>query len=370
MATLTVTTSYAGYFLSNDAVYEDAQAAGASDNIGDTYTLIVGQSYSVSEYNIYRVALFFDLSSLPASANISAATLKLYATSDASDRDFFIYIMPHTCSNPIIPDDFDLVPVSGTNFGFSHTVSWTELAWHEITLNATGIASINAQLRSNVRLGLISDSDYMLTAPIGDEKMSIAGWTNTGYEPELEITYYEEWATGEYPNVPDFPDPGRIDLATYSIIRQYLTGYAAETARLEDGDDNIDLEADKAISWTGGEAIGWDADESEVTASSLEVTTAITLNGDFATQDLAIVTALNCVDSDITGNALLVDSAYNSIKAKVTDNEMIWAETVGSAPTPGSTEADIYMDDDSGDLRIRRTNIITKTDILADYSAM
>jgi len=187
----------------------------------------------------------------------------------------------------------------------------------------------------------------------------------------LELTY-SDWPNEIYPAVPSFPVTGKIDLETYSTIKNYLEGLDYDLSLVADGDGNLDLTVANYIWWTGtSEQVAYDNATSHVTLTTLEATSGLTLDCDLVTADPSITTTATAVNSTVANDVAISNTGYASIKAKVTDNELVYDAV--SAPAPADDEADIYMDSTSGDLTIKTRDdgqAGVKTDILGDFSAM
>lgn len=86
-----------GYVGGKSATYSTARGTATEEG---TTSVFVGQAeeVSVSNYAVYRGYLKFDLSSLPAGANISAATLSLAVQTDNSAADFNVNIVKYDWS--------------------------------------------------------------------------------------------------------------------------------------------------------------------------------------------------------------------------------------------------------------------------------
>lgn len=338
-------------------------------------TLIVGQkSYSGGRFGVYRGVLRFSLGNVPGTMTISGATLDLYGSADYSTTDFNVAIVKTYPVGVPIYDDFDRF--EGTDFGNLGSGSCSTGAWNTITFNADGLAYLNSKLgTSEILLGIRSSRDIASTTPTGDEYFNFTGF-NSAYVPYLTLTYSEVSVETGYPNVPSFPSLGVINLDTYSIISDCLTGIDADLEETADGDGNIMLGegnpvGDNEIVWAlTSEKISFDAANTRVEVTSLASSSGITLSGDLEMDDLTINTAISAANCEVGGNAAISDAAYASIKSTVTDNDLWWSETSG-----GNAEinhGEIYMENASGDLNIiiRQDTYTQKVGCLADFSAM
>lgn len=140
-------------------------------------------------YDIYRGALHFDTSNLPENAEIDSATLYMYGKTDESDTNFDITVVSgNMLHSPLVAADYYYLGQEETSCGTISTSSFSTSAYFSIPLNATGEGEI---IREGVTiLGLRSSLDISMTAPSGDEYVSI--WsTEAEYSkrPKLTILY-------------------------------------------------------------------------------------------------------------------------------------------------------------------------------------
>ena len=162
--TLIADAEYASFYEGEDAVYVNAHnQAAAVGTIGPN--VITGQLVNGIPTNfIYRSGLFFDTSTIPAGAIISAATLSLYATAEIPAQNFDLTIVDGAdLSNPRVDTDYgDLLDdiVSG---GLLNTAGWAINIYQVITLNAAGIALIT--LAGITQLALRSSRDINSNPP-------------------------------------------------------------------------------------------------------------------------------------------------------------------------------------------------------------
>lgn len=352
--------------------YEDAHDKGVAytRQLNET-TLLCGQLLQVAspQWNVIRTGITFDLTSLPLNAEITGATLKLYGHADASTDDFLLTLCEVNLSDPQAYTDY--AKFETTDFGNLTTVGISIGGLNSIIFNAAGLLHLNTAVQNNsIDIGIRSSKDISDTAPTQFEFVSFKGQNHTN-RPVLDITY-SDWPNEIYPTVVAFPVTGKIDLATYSIIGNQLTGLDVDLSALADGDGNLDLAVANWITWTAtSEKIAYDNGTSHVTVTTLESTSAITIAADLTTADPSITTTATAVDATVTNDAQLSNTAYASIQSKVTDNEVAFSG--GSAPSPADDEGDIYMDSTSGDFVIKTRDdgqAGTKTAILGDFSAM
>lgn len=354
--------------------YVDVQAAEASSSFAhNSTTLYVGQNYT--DYGtpgyrmtIYRGALRFDLSDLSINAIVTAAVLKLYGVGDTSTDDFDVTVVGGNLSSS--PSAADYSKAESVSYGEKNTSTCSTAAWNSITINAAGMTALNEALQERqIELYVRSSEDIAASEPTTAEWYTFRAYDSAS-SPVLELTYYI-FGEDEYPTIPTFPDQGRIDLATYGVIRDYLTGIDADLEVIT-AVGNINLTVDNWITWTGtSEKIAYDDANSRVTFTTLEAASGVTLGGDLVTADLTVTTTGGAVDCTVANDALLSDTAYASIQSGVTDDESVFSAV--SAPTPADDEGDIYIDTATGDLMLKTRDdgqTGTKTATLVDYSGI
>jgi len=352
--------------------YQEAHDVGVAytRQLNET-TMICGQLLQVSspQWNVIRAAMTFDLSGLPDNAEITGVTLKVYGHSDSSTDDFLLTACEVDLSVPQAYSDY--ANFETTDFGNLTTVGVGIGSFNSITINAAGLVYLNSAVQAGtVDLGLRSSKDISETAPTQSEFVIFKG-QNDSNRPILEITF-SDWPNELYPTPVAFPSMGKIDLATYSVIRNQMTGLDDDLSILADGDGNLDLAVANWITWTGtSEKIAFDSGTSHVTVTTLESTSAITIAADLVTADPSITTTATAVDCSVANDAQLSTTAYASIQSKVTDNEVVFSASV--APTPDDDWGNLYMDSTSGDFVMKTRDdgqAGTKTHILGDFSAM
>jgi len=374
----TSTTAITCSFYRDNSTWVGTRDASNSDSILESPPsgyFGVGANYTPgppSYYAIWRGLAIFDLSPLSGNANITAATLRLYGHNDYSTDDFDITVVEGPDTGGSLPQTIDYDGFQATSFGTVTTAGFAAPGWNSITINAAGIAFLNEKVQTGyAHLGILNDTDVSDTAPTTTELVTVAGRSNINTDPELVLTI-SIWPGYIYPAIPIFLVPGKIDLDTYGIIKQYLEGLDGDLSLATDGDGNIDLAVDAYIEWFGtGQILGYDDTNSRVTLTTLEATSAITIAADLVTADPSITTTGTAVDCTVANDALLSNTAYASIKSDIADDE-IGFDAIPSA-TPADDEADIYMDITTGDLTLKTRDdgqAGTRTDILADFSAM
>lgn len=160
---------------------------------------VVGQYYSdagggLSYFDVYRAGANFNLGSI--SGVVSAVDISLYGLVDSSDTDFAITIISGADLGDtyVVADYGDLLD-DVTSYGSMDTSSWALESYNTISLNTTGIATVQAALGSALRFGFRSSRDISSTTPKlngASEYSESVGWydnTTTNKKPKLTITY-------------------------------------------------------------------------------------------------------------------------------------------------------------------------------------
>ncbi len=183
-------TSSDGDIYATNANYNTTQSA-ATGTVEAVSAIGVGQVYVPGGYWIYRGALFFDTSSIPDTAMVISATLKVWGLIDNSNTDFDLTVtngQPTYPSDPLVSGDYDRTHYSGDG-GTLNTSEYNINEYNNITLNSTGMGWVN---RTGItKLFLRSSRDISATSPIGNESITVASSETTGtdQDPMLIVTY-------------------------------------------------------------------------------------------------------------------------------------------------------------------------------------
>lgn len=185
------TSSSDGYLSCVSTVYGTTRTSTtATDTYKTAIELRVGQFYFDPHYVIHRTALYFDTSSIPDGATITAAYLKVYGYWDSSVTDFNITIqngMPTYPHDPLVSGDYYYDNYSSDGGSLS-TAGFVEGAYSSITLNSTGRSWISKT--GTTKFLLRSSRDINGDTPTGLEYVSIYSYEmGSGYQPYLEVTY-------------------------------------------------------------------------------------------------------------------------------------------------------------------------------------
>ena len=323
-------------------------------------------------YWVLRDFILFDATTIPESAIVISATLRLYGFDDDSDDNYDVTIVegPDTGGSPVSFGDFN--DFGSISYGSKNTSTLSVGAWNEFAITAAGLAFINTSLQTGtVYLGIRNGNEIDNIVPSPDQKQSYSFEGSLSSNPPELILTIANWPNDIYPEAVIFPISGKVDPSTYSVIKNYLEGIYGDLAVSADDNGNINLAVANWITWDGtGEKIAYDNSTGHVTLTSLESTSVVSVSGDLTTDDLTSTT-LSAGDSTVANVAQLSDAVYADIQAQVTDDELVFSGI--SAPTPTDDTALFYMDSTSGDFIARPRDdgqAGTKTAILGDFSGM
>lgn len=182
-----------GYVYVTNATYNTAWTATSGTVDDSSATIRLGQVYSAPNYTIYRTALYFDTSSIPAYAEILDATLYIYGEADYSATNFDIWIGSGTSStyphDPLAVGDYDktnyeIVAQSALNTSSFSTSGYNSLAFPENAMSyiiPNGVTKL--WLTSSLEGG----------APTGNEYISFysSEQAGTSNDPYIKILYGE-----------------------------------------------------------------------------------------------------------------------------------------------------------------------------------
>jgi len=155
-----------------------------------TNRLDIGQFLSPVGFNIYRSALFFDTSSLPDSAVITAATLSLYGFMDASQTDFDITVVNGSLLNdPLVLGDYSYLLNQTISGGAFNTSGFSTSGYNVIPLNTIGMGWISKT--GMTQFGLRGSRDITAIAPgaFDDWVVVFSYEEGVGYRPQLNVSY-------------------------------------------------------------------------------------------------------------------------------------------------------------------------------------
>ena len=357
MSEITIGAKYTYYISHYGVEYADCFDAGAYGTasrggvaVGQTYFII----HNFYKYLLTRSVIIFDISSIPETANITGAKLRLYMVNESSNDDYNLMLVNGDFSYSVNYSQWD-------NFGeISYGSINTGLlvaGWNEIDLNAIGLEYINTSDKQKIIICLRSDRDILRTIPTDYEYNGFEDEYDSN-KPELELTL-AAWPAA-YPEEPKFPVVGKVDLDTYNAIGSYITALNSQMTSIFDGSGNIEMESGKYIQ-IGNEQI---TDlYNHVKVDSISALSAIAIT-DLIGEELIVA---NMEADSVTITGLTV--SYGLIDTYVTEEEEMGFRLDSSIPDPAAGESIIAANTD-GDLIVKRIDAIIKTDILADYTGM
>jgi len=172
-----------GYVWGRASTYSTAHdTAYDSDDVATT--LRIGQLYK-GDYFVMRGFLKFDTTTIPSTATITSAKLRLYGETDYSATDFYIRLQKWTGDTPIDTGDYN--QFDGTNYddGNFNTSSFTTTGYNDIIISNFNLITKAGYTKICVR----SSRDISSTAPTGDEYVQILTYDNGSNYPILHIEY-------------------------------------------------------------------------------------------------------------------------------------------------------------------------------------
>jgi hypothetical protein len=221
-----------GFLEKGNSSYSAAHDAAHADWVRSSFPVIaIGQgSVGNRSYYIQRGALFFDTSSLPDTAVITAATLSLYGYFDESETDFDITVVDGSLLNdPLVSLDYSDLLIQTTSGGILNTAGFSTSGYNDIPLNTVGIGWISKT--GMTQFGLRSSSDITATTPVDMEQVGVHPSDpngGVGYRPRLAVTY--EYELPSPSPVPTLSQWGMIGMAivlaaflVWSIRRRWVT---------------------------------------------------------------------------------------------------------------------------------------------------
>ncbi|MDR9459511.1 MAG: IPTL-CTERM sorting domain-containing protein, partial [Dehalococcoidia bacterium] len=198
-------TSSDGFLEIANSSYTAAHDAANADVIWSALTWsAIGQAFISGNYQIYRNALFFDTSSLPDSAVVTAATLSLYGSVDYSTTDFDITVVDGSLLNdPLVLGDYGDLLTQTISGGAFNTSGFSVSGYNDIPLNPTGMGWISKT--GMTKFGLRSSREIASIVPRGYEAININQYEEgVGYQPRLVVSYDTAAPT---PTIPPPPSP-------------------------------------------------------------------------------------------------------------------------------------------------------------------
>jgi len=180
MAQLISTTSSGSNGVRSDV--SGSWSAARTDNPANGVTNFVTQA--ATNFQCGRWFGFFDLSSIPAGSTIDSVTFTFPAVGNVTDSDSgSVDVVEHIASDPVAVGDFLNYKSlnSDVSFGNVDVTNLNTGSTTDVTINATGITYIEAQVGGTAKIGLRSSEDFGNSAPSGNSQytMSVTGVTLT-----------------------------------------------------------------------------------------------------------------------------------------------------------------------------------------------
>jgi len=235
-----------GFVFGTSASYSTARNTGSSVN-NDATAMNLGQAWNafLSKYYVYRSFLKFDTSSIPSTATITNAYLKLYGSYDASDTDFTIRLQKWTGDTPI--DTGDFTQYDGTNYdaGNFSTSSFTTSGYNTIYISNYGLIT----KAGYTKICLRSSREISSTVPTGNEYVGVRTYdAGSSYYPILHV----EYSTAD--TTPPSPDPLTWATEPYETSSSSISMVATTAS---DDTPPIYYYFDETTGHTGGSDSGW-----------------------------------------------------------------------------------------------------------------
>jgi len=146
-------------------------------------TVGIGEGLAGTDFAIRRYFCYFTST---ATGTVTGATFSFEIVSGSEVANTF-HLVETTQSTPVVGDDFN--NLSFTSFG---SVSTAASGVKTITLNAAGIAYVNTNIGSIIKLGIIGNYDQTNVAPSVEGNyypLFYSGDELTAQKPTLAITY-------------------------------------------------------------------------------------------------------------------------------------------------------------------------------------
>jgi len=213
------------------------EATTAANVDASSDTISVGDRYIIGIATprfIRRGFLYFDLSAIPAGAEVISAVLSLYLESDSSYGSYsgWGFVVQKAASwaypsDPLVVGDYDKDHYSG-NYGELLQADFSVGSYNDITLDADVL-----NLGGDTRLAIRTNRDIAGSGPGGDTQRYAAFYSSekgTVYRPKLVITYAD-------PQTPVFPKVNKGDAWVDPL--NILVNMGDEWVAYEDLDVNL-----------------------------------------------------------------------------------------------------------------------------------
>jgi hypothetical protein len=138
-------------------------------------------------YRVWRLFLPFDTSALPDDATITDAVLSVCDASSSQGTDAHALVQTSQASGTALSTaDFDAI---GTTEGATRVTAFTAGAYHDWTLNATGLTWISKTGFTLLGLRAVNDIDNVTPTANTYRAWRMSETADTTSDPKLVITY-------------------------------------------------------------------------------------------------------------------------------------------------------------------------------------
>jgi hypothetical protein len=174
----------------------DGAGITAGDADGNLYVNLASGNVGDQWNDMVRSAMLFDTSSISSGSTISAATLSIYGSSktDQFSQSIGITSVSLASNTAVVASDYAVANWGSTRFATDITVtSWSNSAYNDFALNASGLAAVIAGGIS--KFGMRSSGDIDNTAPTWADSLTCqvvtisADAVGTTTDPKLVVTY-------------------------------------------------------------------------------------------------------------------------------------------------------------------------------------
>ena len=184
-----------GYVRSQNAAYATARSGGTLLASGAA-TIAIGQSYAASVYTDYEGFIQWDLTGIPAGANVTNPVLSLYIDTDSSTTDFNIEARTDDFGATLETGDWVAgASLSGLTLLASITTAGISTsAYTPLTSQAALATAVAAACGGYLRILFDSDRHVAGTTPSGNEYvLAKSNDSGAGFQPRLVFG----WSTSQ-----------------------------------------------------------------------------------------------------------------------------------------------------------------------------
>lgn len=185
-------TSVDGKIFKSGTTYSTVRSATNAESVSDsvTYDTVVQNSLSGGTYYLVRSAYLFDTSSIPDSDTINSATFSAWYVDgfNNGNTDSVDLVSISPASNTALAVA-DYSTVGSTSFGSIALSTISAGAYYNISLNASGIATISKTGVTKLATRNKSDTDNSTPTLLNQFNGRYADYTGTSNDPKLAVTY-------------------------------------------------------------------------------------------------------------------------------------------------------------------------------------